>query len=126
MKKGKSSRPLVIGVVVAVVIIILAGAGVFAYYHFWNNKPRFQPRNFQLTPEQISDVTSFFSANPTAESIQSYCVQNRANCFYYCRTINPTNDYCAQLVNQTRPGNFTRGNYSRGNYTRGAYPGGQG
>jgi uncharacterized protein YxeA len=107
-------------VLIALIVIIIAGA-IAAYFYFNNSNK--QPirrnfpfnrtqRNFQLNESQINEVRSFFDANPGKAEIDNYCKDNMANCFYYCRNINPKNDYCINLRN-TLPGNYTgRGNYS--------------
>ena len=110
-----------------VVVIILAVIGYLYFTGFFNRGPG-RPggpgqRNIQLSQTQIDDVTNFFSTSPSSSDIQTYCSQNRQNCFYYCRTINPQEPYCTQMMNFTRGGNRTRGNFTRGNYTRGNYPG---
>ena len=111
--KNKSLIWIIVG---AVILIILVIAGAF---YFLSNKPQ-RPGpggNFQLTQAQTDDVNNFFSSNPPADQINTYCAQNRMNCFYYCRN-NPSAVACQTIMNFTR-GNFTRsGNFTRGNFTR--------
>ena len=112
MKKGM----FVVIIVIIILIIIGITAGYLYYKGFFNNKqPRFPRQNFQLNESQINEVTSFFNSSPTSEQIQNYCNASRMNCFYYCRNINPENNYCKELVNFTQgQGNRTRmGNFSR-------------
>jgi hypothetical protein len=113
----KKTLVIILASVIVVIIIIGAVIGFLYYKGFFYPKGRFRGRNLQLNQSQIDDVTSFFSSNPGSDQIQSYCQENRENCFYYCRNINENMNYCEQMMNNTRPGNFTRGNYT-GNYTR--------
>jgi hypothetical protein len=118
MAESKNMVFLIIGIVVLVGIV---GIGAYFIYfkgpnknthNFLSNENR--PRNgtnmnMQLNPSQIDDVTNFFKSNPSLEQTQTYCEQNRGNCFYYCRNLDQNNAYCTQMMNSTR----TRGNFSR-------------
>ncbi len=92
---------------VIVVLILLVISNLFFGYMFFfhNNQPNFNRGNFQqmqLTNEQIQSVTSFFENTLDTNEITDYCNNNRMECFYYCRTINPDHEICSQLM-QGRP-----------------------
>lgn len=96
--------------IIALVVLIIAFAGYFYYQQTHqrfrgnlNNPGNFTRRNLQLNDSQIAEVNSFFNNNPSPEDVQSYCANNRAHCFYYCRTLNPNNEICPQIMNFTRP-----------------------
>lgn len=112
-----------IKVIIALVILLVA-IGIISGCGSNNNQQASEPgrvnnqfngtRNFQLNESQISEINSFFNSNPSPDEVKNYCVQNMANCAYYCRNINPNNDVCKELGSYNgRPGNFTR----NGNYT---------
>lgn len=109
-KKGKWF--IIIGAIFLLAIIILGTlyfSGVFNKHGRYpgNFQGRFmngsQMRNFQLNESQISDINSFFSGNPSASDVQSYCSTNRSYCFYYCRNLNPTSAICSSIMNFSRP-----------------------
>lgn len=91
-----------------VVVILLAISNLFFGYMFFfhKNTPNFiggvQQMQIQLTDEQIQSVTSFFENTSDTNEITDYCNNNRMECFYYCRTINPDHEICSQLM-QGRP-----------------------
>jgi len=90
-----------------VVVILLAISNLFFGYMFFFHKsgPNFNRGDFpqmQLTDEQIQSVTSFFEKTSDTNEITDYCNNNRMECFYYCRTINPDHEICSQLM-QGRP-----------------------
>lgn len=121
-KKNKGLKTTLI--ILAVIVVILAGYIVFV--NVISNKggsnangnsvrPPFRAgQNFSLTGAQQSAVIAFFQTSPTVAAAQTYCAQNRINCFYYCRQLNSTDPICSQIM---RPGNYT-GNFTRfRNYT---------
>ncbi|HJX50332.1 MAG TPA: hypothetical protein VJ438_02625 [Candidatus Nanoarchaeia archaeon] len=91
---------------IGVVIVLLLSNLFFGYmFFFHNNRTNFNRGEFpqmQLTDEQIQSVTSFFEDNFDTNEITDYCNNNRMECFYYCRTINPDHEICSQLM-QGRP-----------------------
>lgn len=92
---------------VIVVLILLVISNLFFGYMFFfhKNGPNFNRGDFpqmQLTDEQIQSVTSFFENTSDTNEITDYCNNNRMECFYYCRTINPDHEICSQLM-QGRP-----------------------
>jgi len=116
MKKG------IMILIIVIVVLIIAG-GVFGYLYFtgaFNNHSRFQNRNFQLNQSEIDKTNAFFDSSPSESDVTSFCNEYRADCFYYCRTVNPQSSICTQMMNFTRNGNYPR----QGNYTR--RQGGQG
>jgi len=105
--------------VIAIVILIIIGVvvGYLYFSGFFNKSDRFlegpgqfgrsdesmvnnPDRNLQLNDSQIEEINSFFYSNPTQEQTDSYCQQNRMNCFYYCKNINSNAEYCKQLNSQ--------------------------
>ncbi len=96
---------LIVGIIIGLII-----GGVVGYFclNKINNPGR---GNFaklgevQLTDEEKAELTSTFENNQT--DIISYCQQNPMNCQYYCRTINPENVMCNQVMNMSR-GMYTR------------------
>jgi len=94
MKKGSNL------VLIILVIVLALGNLFFGYMFFFHkNTPNRQGfTNMQLTDAQKQEVTSFFDSTTDTTQITTYCSQNRMECFYYCRTINPSNSYCSQLM----------------------------
>jgi len=91
---------------IGIVILLLISNLFFGYMFFFHKSgPDFNRGNFQqmqLTDEQIQSVTSFFENTSDTNEITDYCNNNRMECFYYCRTINPDHEICSQLM-QGRP-----------------------
>lgn len=114
-----------IGIIIVVAVIVLIGGLFYFFYHSSNpvnsQSGRFGNgrgmRNFTLSQEQINNVTTFFGSNPSIIDINSYCSNNRMNCFYYCRIIDSNNDYCKTMMTMNRSGNFS---YQRRNNSNGA------
>jgi hypothetical protein len=94
MKKGNNT------ILIILVVILSLGNLFFGYMFFFHkNVPNRQGfANMQITDAQKQEVTSFFDSTTDTTQIANYCNQNRIECFYYCRTINPTNSYCSQLM----------------------------
>lgn len=113
--KRKSNLPLVLGIA-AILLVILAVFATLYFTGFFNRhigqRNGFSGMGRQLNESQTNEVTNFFNSNPSSEEIKTYCNANRGSCFYYCRNVNPSTDYCAQLINSNHE-NFTRGNFSR-------------
>lgn len=53
--------------------------------------------NFQIDENTKNQITSFFQGTSDINEIRSYCDQNRMNCFYYCREINPEHEICSEI-----------------------------
>jgi len=108
-------KPMVLIFIIVIIILVIVGTvvGYLYYKGFFNSRHgRFPRGNFQLNQSQIDDVTSFFSSNPTEVDMNSYCQQNRRNCAYYCINIDKNNNYCNQIMNFTKTGNYS-GNGTR-------------
>lgn len=107
-------KSMVLIIVIAIVLLIIGAIVGYLYFSgFFNHREgKFPGGNIQLNQAQVYDVTSFFDSNPNQDDINTYCQENRESCFYYCRNINQNNDYCSQMMNFTRPGNFTRGDHT--------------
>jgi len=98
-KNTKKTAVIIISLSIIIVILI----GYICYDKFFKNKHAgFAGRNFQLSESQINDITSFFNSNASLDEVKSYCAENMANCFYYCRNINPNHEICKELSNYTR------------------------
>jgi len=91
---------------IIVVIFLLISNLFFGYMFFFHKSgPKFNRGDFsqmQLTDEQINNVKTFFESNTDINEITNYCEDNRMECFYYCREINSSHEYCSQLM-QGRP-----------------------
>ena len=86
-------------ILIILIVVLIISNLFFGYMLFFHkNRPNFQGQNMQLTDEQIQSVTSFFSSTTDTTKINDYCAQNRTECFYYCRQINPNNQFCSQLM----------------------------
>lgn len=95
-------------ILIVLVVVLLMSNLFFGYMLFFHkSRPNFQGfQNIQLTDEQKQSVTSFFSSTTDTTKMTDYCSQNRMECFYYCRNINPNNTFCSQLM-QRRPDSQT-------------------
>ena len=102
------SNTLLIGAV----IVLLISNLFFGYMFFFHNnrlgsgfKGNFP--QMQLSDEQIQSITSFFESTTNIDDITSYCnnQENRMLCFYYCREINSSHEYCYQLMQGMPSGN---------------------
>jgi hypothetical protein len=76
---------------------------------------RFFGRRFPLEGDIIREVTSVFENAESLEDVESFCIQNRRSCGYYCNRINPAHAMCEQLnLTGAYDGfNFTRRGVSR-------------
>jgi hypothetical protein len=91
-KKEKSSIKLII--IFSIIFFIAGGVGGF---FIGTSYRAFSRGNFStLSDTTKNEITTFFNGNPTQEQAATYCQQNMAYCFYYCRQ-NPTSLYCTQL-----------------------------
>jgi hypothetical protein len=104
MKNKKEHKKLKPAVVIASAIIVLGV--IFSVLYFTgvlNRHERFSGNfhgnemNFQFNESQISEVNSFFNANPSLEETQVYCKENRNLCFYYCKNLQDS-DLCKQVM----------------------------
>ncbi len=106
---------LVIGLIIGLIVGLAAG-GFGGYLLFGKmNKPNqnfMRNTNFQLDESAKQQTALFFNSTEDINEISSYCQQNRANCFYYCREINPQHKICSEpsIPNTlNRRGNFSGG-----------------
>ncbi len=115
----KSKIPTVIIIILAITVMGLAGyiflghheRGDFKYEDF--RRPPFRSmQNFSLNDEMKNAVITFFDSSPTIEGVKAYCEQNKMNCFYYCREVNPQYENCNELIKYNSTN--WRGNFSRG------------
>ncbi|MCX6748996.1 MAG: hypothetical protein NT076_05325 [Candidatus Pacearchaeota archaeon] len=95
---NKLIKGLIIGIILGLIIGLIAG-------YFLNNKfaGNFQSnRNLQISETSKQEVASFFNSTVDVDKINQYCQTNRINCNYYCRVINPTNEFCSEQMNFAR------------------------
>lgn len=90
---NKQTKEIIIGLIIGLILGIIIG------YFIHNSIARnfLNIKNFQLSESQINEIKSFFDSNPSQEEINNYCNTNRMNCMYYCRTINPDDEFCNSL-----------------------------
>ena len=108
MKREK----LIITVLAIVVIVLVIAAFGYIYYSKYLSHPKrngefgnfSSQRNLQLNESQTLEVKQFFDGTTDIAEINSYCQNNRMNCFYYCRTINPNHEICREMMNESRRG----------------------
>lgn len=97
----KPTTWLIIGLIMGLVI------GGAAGYFISNNLHRFNflgRGSLQIDDKTKNEITSFFESTSDINTINSYCAQNRMNCLYYCRNINPNHEICQNLMNYTGRG----------------------
>ena len=95
-----SNKNTIIIVILAIVIIGLVG------YIFISNQrgedfrqPPFRNmQNFSLTDEIKNSTIEYFDSSPSLEDARAYCVENRMNCFYYCRELNSEHEICDEMM----------------------------
>jgi len=112
MKEKKLGKK---GIIFLVFILLLTGIGGIFYckYNLSINFSRFDKLNdfernmnspnTQLDNSQIQEVILFFE-NSTQSELLSYCEQSRDSCFYYCKKVNSSNQYCVQIMNPNQGG----------------------
>lgn len=100
-KMDKTTKGIIIGLILG--LIIGGTAGYFIHNRINRN---FMPGrgDFRIDDKTKNDITSFFNSTSDTNEINSYCEQNMANCFYYCRSINPNNEICNEIMNSSRVG----------------------
>lgn len=114
MVKNKAS---IVIVILAVVIVCLVGYIFFGGHEridFRGEGFRGQFRNmanFSFDEETKNSIAEFFSSSPNIEEVRDYCRQNRMNCVYYCREVNPEHEVCNELA---RAGGGFGANFSGG------------
>jgi hypothetical protein len=104
--KKKSRINILLFVIIGIIIIGIVS--IIAYSYVFKNHPKTpRPNNdngpvredFQFNETQIDEITLFFNSTTDIDTINNYCNKNRQNCFYYCRDIDPNNEFCKQLIN---------------------------
>ncbi len=115
--KEKNSGKIIIFSVIFLVVGLIVGyiLGVYVIHpsQNFNRNPGNFAGQFQINQSSISEVTNVFSNAKSLSDVESYCSvagsQNMMNCFYYCRNVEPTNQYCSSIMNSTRGGYFRNG-----------------
>jgi len=104
-QKSNLTKGLIIGLIIGLILGGLAGYLISNNFHKNNFSGRgnFQG-NFQIDEQTKNDIVSFFDSTNDTNEINSYCEQNRMYCAYYCRSINPDNGACKNLMNATMGG----------------------
>jgi len=98
---------LVKGIVIGIIIgLVIGGVAGYLIKDYSSNKNfRLGRGQFQLDDKAVTEIANFFDGNPDANTTNSYCQQNRMNCAYYCKNINPNNEICSQFNNMSRRNN---------------------
>jgi hypothetical protein len=104
MPRGKmkdAKKGIIIGLIIGLII-----GGISGYFvHNSINRGFIQGRgNSQIDENTKNEITSFFDSTSNTSEINSYCEQNIMNCMYYCRSINPNNEICKEIMNSSRMG----------------------
>ena len=55
-------------------------------------------QGFQIDDTTKQEIISFFENSENVSEINSYCEQNRMNCFYYCTEINSEHEVCNDIM----------------------------
>jgi len=112
-KKDSTIAIIILGIVIIALIgyIFLNNHGGenSANKNFRNSPPFGNMQNFSLNDTDKNSTIQFFSNSPNINDSKTYCTENRANCFYYCREINSSNEICSQIM--TPRGNFSQGGF---------------
>ena len=98
-KETKNNKILLI--IIFSVIFFIAG-GIAGYFIGMSSHHMNSGRNnfMQIDSNTQAQVTSVFENAASINDINTYCDTNstdRFACMYYCRTINPQNQFCSQL-----------------------------
>jgi hypothetical protein len=101
----KKTKWMVTGLIIGLVLGLIIG-GIGSYFiHNSTNRNFMQGRgNFQIDDKTKNEITSFFNSTSDINTIISYCGQNRVNCAYYCRNINPNSGICKEITNSSGMG----------------------
>lgn len=65
--------------------------------------------NFSIDEEKLNQTIDFFAGHPSTDDLRNYCEQNRMNCAYYCRQVDPQNGACEEFNRDRLMGNTTDG-----------------
>lgn len=93
-QKGDNMKNLIIGLVIGLILGGIIGCliGVNLTRNSFSRRD-----NFQLDEKTKNEISSFFESTTDISIIESYCNQNRFNCMYYCRSVNPNHEICSQM-----------------------------
>ena len=94
MVNKKATKWFVIGLIIGLVFGGVIGYIIVNNLHR-NNSPFLG--NFQIDEQTKTGVISFFNSTVDMDKINSYCQENRMNCLYYCRNINPNHEICQNI-----------------------------
>jgi hypothetical protein len=112
-----SDKNKVIGKIIVFSVIFLIIGGVGGYLigehsskgyanlaNFRGENANFSGSNFQINNTVRAEITSFFDSTQDNETVNSYCQNNPGYCMEYCRTINPSDIRCEELIANFRGG----------------------
>lgn len=102
-----------IGKIILFSVIFLIVGGVIGYFighhssyngNFRSGAPNsyYNNSNFQINETTQADIKSFFDNTQDSQAITAYCQNNPRYCMYYCRTINPSDSRCQDLMANIR------------------------
>ena len=98
----KETNKIVLIIIFSVVFFIAGGVGGY-FFGINHHSTTLNRNNFtQIDDATKAQVTSVFNNATSIDDINNYCNTNRFACMYYCRTINPQNQFCSQLTYPTR------------------------
>jgi len=93
------------GIIIGLILGLIIGALSRYIVHNVINRNFIPGRgNFQIDENAKTEITAFFDSTSDMTEINSYCNQNRMYCSYYCRSINPVNEICNQIMNSSQMG----------------------
>jgi len=92
----KVIKGMILGLVFGLIIGIVAGSILYNSIsrNFFN---RSNLENFQIDELTKDSIFSFFQSTTDIDEIIDYCSQNRMNCAYYCKDVNPEHEICSQI-----------------------------
>ncbi len=91
---SKTAKGFIIGLVIGLVFGSIISYIIVNNFHR-SNSPFLG--NFQIDEQAKSGIISFFNSTTDMDKISSYCQENRMNCLYYCRNINPDHEICKNI-----------------------------
>jgi len=100
---------------IIIIATIIVGITIGAYFitktkNTQRNFPE-RPQNFQVNQKTEEEIISFFNSASDSQEIETYCKDNGMNCMYYCKNINPEDEYCTQMIENMPQRNFSRENF---------------
>ena len=101
----KLKKGIMVGLISGLILGALAGYLLHNTINRGANNNFPQGRgNFQIDEKTKNEITSFFQSTSDINQINTYCEQNRMYCFYYCKSINPSDEICSQIINPNQTG----------------------